>query len=307
MTTISHHDEQWTFFNNGPVTTTFTPAPTCLGTAEILLGTIGSENPYIMYSVQCDTTSFPNCVPTATATPSLAPEDDWSASVGSYYSPGLYCPSGWATVGQAGRDGDKPYTTSGAMSWGAKDRTPYFDYMPTLLAKNLQPSETVALCCPSGYTADILGGCYNTVPSYTPTQACAIDDTTIPVVGLSTAAITTDGTVTEKLATTRGLFTSQETYSVTWGSGARLADYLTPFHYVTAVTLIHHESDIPATSSAKDTSAGAPESTSSNAGAAATTSNAAARTGSQMGKWHGSTVFLGGSLAAAVLGAAIIL
>lgn len=67
--------------------------------------------------------------------------------MGNYHSPGLYCPSGWETVGVAGRDGDKAYTTSGAMIYGTSHWIPDFDYMPTLLAKNLKPSETVALCC----------------------------------------------------------------------------------------------------------------------------------------------------------------
>lgn len=148
MTVAPHGHEPWTFWNNGPVTTTFTPAPTCLGTDQILLGTIGTDNPYIMYSVQCDTTSFANCVPSATTTPFSSTDVEWASSVGSYYSPGLYCPSGWETVAQAGRDGDKSYTTSGAMSFASKERVPYFDYMPTLLASILQPSETVVLCCP---------------------------------------------------------------------------------------------------------------------------------------------------------------
>lgn len=150
MTTLSVGGGSWTFHNYGPVTTTYTPAPSCSATDRIVLGTIDSDDfPRFMYNVQCEATSYSDCVPSATATPSVTiDKDDWTASVGNYYSPGLYCPSGWSTVGQAGRDGNKPYTTSGVMSFGASDRVPYFDYMPTLLARNLQPSESVALCCP---------------------------------------------------------------------------------------------------------------------------------------------------------------
>jgi hypothetical protein len=155
MTTISVNDGSWTFFNYGPLTTTFTPAPSCTGTAHTELGTISDGFAHGMYSVQCETTEWPECSPPATTTPPPAPtgdvtldDDPWTSSVGNYYSPGLICPSGWETVGQAARDGDKPYTTSGAMSFGASTWVPSFPYMPTLLAKNLKPSETVALCCP---------------------------------------------------------------------------------------------------------------------------------------------------------------
>lgn len=49
----------------------------------------------------------------------------------------------------AGRDGDKPCTTSGVMSsYGTSHWIPDFNYEPSLLAKILKPSETVALCCP---------------------------------------------------------------------------------------------------------------------------------------------------------------
>lgn len=144
----------WTFHNYGPLTTTFTPAPTCSGTSHINLGTIDDGFPYIVHSVQCETTTWPDCEPPSTITPmptaapSDADDDPWTSSVGHYYSPGLYCPSGWETVGLAGRDGDKSYTTSGVMSYGTSHWFPDFDYLPTLLAKSLRPSETVAMCCP---------------------------------------------------------------------------------------------------------------------------------------------------------------
>lgn len=156
MTTIAVvNDVSWTFHNYGPLTATFTPAPSCSDTSHINFGTFDDDNfVALSYSVQCKTTAWPDCAPPSTVTPSPTTfpsdgdEDPWIASVGNYYSPGLYCPSGWETVGVAGRDGDKAYTTSGAMSYGTSHWIPDFDYMPTLLAKNLKPSETVALCCP---------------------------------------------------------------------------------------------------------------------------------------------------------------
>ncbi|KAJ5190322.1 uncharacterized protein N7498_009307 [Penicillium cinerascens] len=306
MTTLSAGGGSWTFYNYGPLTTTYTPAPSCSATDRIFLGTIDSDGlPYLTYNVQCETTWFSDCVPSATATPSVT-SDGWRASVGNYYSPGLYCPSGWETVGQAARDGNKPYTTSGVMSFGASDRALYlsYDYIPTLLAKNLQPSETVALCCPSGYTAEIAGGCFTTVPSYTPTQVCDVYESSISAIGSSTSIYTTDGTKTEEIVTTLTTGMSLVTHSESWTPGDGFAEYYTPIRYITGVTLIHRENDVQATGSNTATATATRESTAT--GTAASTSNAAARSGPRASSWSGFGAVFGISLASAALGAAII-
>lgn len=105
--------------------------------------------PYHAYTVQCTKEDFPECVPTATVTVTTSTKK-YGGGVGAYYSPGLYCPSGWKTVGMAARDEKKDLTMSGAVTvetgygypWG------WEDYAPTLLADLLEPSQTLALCCP---------------------------------------------------------------------------------------------------------------------------------------------------------------
>jgi hypothetical protein len=72
-------------------------------------------------------------------------EKEWVASVG-YYSPGLYCPSGWETIGMAARDG-KSLSTSGFLTTSVK-KIPSYEEPVTLLASLLEPSQTLALCCP---------------------------------------------------------------------------------------------------------------------------------------------------------------
>ncbi|OOQ88766.1 hypothetical protein PEBR_11350 [Penicillium brasilianum] len=320
MTTVAVvNDASWTFHNYGPLTTTFTPAPSCSGTSHIGLGTIKDDIfAYEYYNVQCETTAWPDCAPPSTVTPSpttsLADgyDDTWTASVGNYYSPGLYCPSGWETVGLAGRDGDEAYTTSGAMSYGTSHWTPDFDYMPTLLAKNLKPSETVALCCPSGFTANPLGDCFTTVPSYTPTSVCYVYEDILRSVDRSTSVYTTDGTKIVTVVTTTTTIDSISTESRVVDNGERFKERYTPIISVSAVTLIHHESDVVATGktgTAAATAAGSSTvvATGTATGTAATTSNAAVRFGPRVSSWNGFGAVLGVSLAAAALGAATVL
>lgn len=137
----------YTFQNYGPLTTMYTPPPSCTATHRMIFGTmVQDDHPRGWYSMDCASTKYSDCIPTPTAKPMTPAEGH--RPIGSYYSPGIYCPSGWETVAQAARDGDKPPTTSGAMSLGASLTFPYFPYMPALLARSLQPSETIALCCP---------------------------------------------------------------------------------------------------------------------------------------------------------------
>lgn len=323
MTTIPTNGGFYTFQNYGPLTTTYTPAPSCTATDRIILGTLNEDNfPYQMYKVNCATAEYSDCMPSPTPTPTTSPNyDDW-IGFGTYYSPGLYCPSGWVTVAQAARDGDKPYTTSGAMSIATVERIPYFPYIPTMLASALQPSETVALCCPryiispsllgfihlltpfSGYTADILGGCWDTVPSYKITQVCELYDHTSYAYSTSTKIYTTDGTkTTEKHIVSTPTFSTTSTHVESLPAGEEYSGFLTPYSYVSAVTLIHRESDVQATGTGASSVTATADATTT--GSAGSTSNSAQRLRPGSSSWEFGVV-LGISAAAVAMGAAII-
>lgn len=142
-----------TWQNYGPLTTTYTPEPSCTATDRLFIGPRVEEDgdhPSLWYSLDCEPTSteYSDCIPTPTTTP-MSMAEGQRIPIGTYYSPGIQCPSGWETIGQAARDGDKPPTTSGAMSFGATPTSfPYYGYEPAILARSLQPSETIVLCCP---------------------------------------------------------------------------------------------------------------------------------------------------------------
>lgn len=147
MTTASVYDGWWTFSNYGPITTTFTPAPSCTATDRLTLAVIYGDETRGQLQVGCPTpTSDWDCLPPGTTTSAAwYDEKKWIGAAG-YYSPGLYCPSGWETIGMAAR-GDKSLSTSGFLST-LVDKIPYFEEPATLLASVLQPSQTMALCCP---------------------------------------------------------------------------------------------------------------------------------------------------------------
>ena len=98
-----------TFSNWGPITTTFTPPASCVtGTNNILVAyTIPSFD--TAFDTQCSSIGGWDCIPTGTdskaaITGTIFDPNPTGEFQENYYSPGLYCPAGWATVGIAARD-----------------------------------------------------------------------------------------------------------------------------------------------------------------------------------------------------------
>ncbi|KAJ5630225.1 uncharacterized protein N7484_010325 [Penicillium longicatenatum] len=147
----------YTFDNWGPVTTTFTPPATCAtSTTNIRIGpTQNGSAPYFLYAQQCSTIGYWDCMPTgieskAVITASTFHSNPTDAFRPMYFSPGLYCPSGWATVGLAAR-GESTLSGSGILSTASpiyNPDIPEFENPATLIMSLLDPSETVAMCCP---------------------------------------------------------------------------------------------------------------------------------------------------------------
>lgn len=153
LPTASVGDGWYTFQNLGPATETFTPAPSCSATDGLQIGVIRSNFPEIAWHVQCSTTGYDGCLPPSTTTTAPATTSTGYEEIvgsGAYYSPGLVCPSGWATVGLAARDANQTLSYSGIMV--PTTTTAKYQYQraneATILANVLEASETMALCCP---------------------------------------------------------------------------------------------------------------------------------------------------------------
>ncbi|KAJ5739914.1 hypothetical protein N7533_012698 [Penicillium manginii] len=109
----------FTFENWGPVTTTFTPPSSCITASnKIEVGPrpsathSGPNKPIYAYNLQCETIGGWECYPSATVEASTTPDTNPTQFFrANYYSPGLYCPHDWVTVGLASWDGDADSTS----------------------------------------------------------------------------------------------------------------------------------------------------------------------------------------------------
>lgn len=199
-----------------------------------------------MYDWLCAPTGTITSLPKAYTALELNPKDGYQ---GNYFSPGLYCPSGWATVGIASRDGHRPVNSSGVVSPTMPVPTSVTVPLPNL-AENafmqlLEPSETAVWCCPSSMTGNMMIGCYSTLPDYKVSTACEVvmpgDDFSI----ISTTYLF-DGTMVtgalETITATHPMSTHQFTLTGTATSGIA-AVTVAPF-----VTLVHKPTDIASSS-----------------------------------------------------------
>ena len=145
--------EGYTFTNWGPLTTTFTAPTNCATeTGNYMIG-LNTTAPVWEYAIQCSTSGYSDCVPSGTVSHSATSNDNpKTIDSRAYLSPGLYCPSGWATKGIAVRDADKSLSSSGVLSSSTTVSMPTFlpqwQNPATLLMDLLNPSETLVMCCP---------------------------------------------------------------------------------------------------------------------------------------------------------------
>lgn len=170
----------------------------------------------------------------------------------------------------------------------------------------------------SGFTADPNGGCFQAVPTYTPSTVCDVYEDTTHRVSKTTSTYTTDGSTIKEIIRSTSTIRTTETYYATLTGDDDYREFITPIMFVSAVTLIHHESDLSGTAAKTTTGASAVTSPGSGVasgtgkptgptGTAASTSNAAVRLAARGSSWNGFGAVLGVSLAATALGAAIVL
>lgn len=146
----------FTFENWGPVTTTFTPPSSCITASnKIEVGPrpsathSGPNKPIYAYNLQCETIGGWECYPSATVEASTTPDTNPTQFFrANYYSPGLYCPHEWVTVGLASWDGDGDRTS--LVTSGIFVPTTTAEIVPRgeAFLGILGTSETAVACCP---------------------------------------------------------------------------------------------------------------------------------------------------------------
>ncbi|KAJ5971468.1 uncharacterized protein N7479_001386 [Penicillium vulpinum] len=308
----------YTFNNWGPLTTTFTAPASCATFNDYI---IRSKEPIVLsqFAAQCSTIGYyHDCIPTGTTSlPTSQSIDPYTMYDQAYYSPGLHCPSGWKTVGVAARDGDKSVSSSGVLSVASPTETitgtvdiPKQLNPVTLLGKVLDPSETLVICCPSSMTADLdVGGCYSTASAYKPSIGCAAN---LPIsdFGTSTKTHVVNGTTSTELLLS--LTSSHPMTAVTTTFAASDVNDYIALSVLPMIPLVHHQSDLKdlnetGTSGAGSTKTGSITAASTTAPSTSTsTPNSAARIAPRVNLLNGLGSVLTVSLAASVLGAAVI-
>ena len=145
----------YSLINIGPLTTTFT-APASCSTAYQTYIVSASDPSLFLYGAQCDWLPPADCNPSGSAIRSIVSSaEDGSPTAGNiivYNSPGLVCPSGWATVGVAAKLNPTSSSISGVFNLSGAIPTDgnyeFFEpYLDIVLAA-LDPSETAVVCCP---------------------------------------------------------------------------------------------------------------------------------------------------------------
>ncbi len=145
----------YTFSNLGPLTTTFSAAASCAtGTdhaAVALVSTPGPE-PLLDFSLDCSVRPLGSCFPSGPGVDSFASEVQTNPAAATriqYFSPGLICPSNWATIGTVGRaTGIGGYTSTGVFTAPTPAPTQLFNPSLNILYNAIDPGETAVACCP---------------------------------------------------------------------------------------------------------------------------------------------------------------
>ncbi|OAA35917.1 hypothetical protein NOR_07725 [Metarhizium rileyi] len=147
--------------NAGPLTTRFTPAPSCTtAKPNVFIQTELGETRGLYGFPSCSLPKYEGCLPSGKKFDELNHQLSVSPHNGNlvYHSPGLRCPSGWKRVGtvQGGAehatDPDGIFTeiTSTALPNGIPHHIPRLE----AFADILDPSETMVWCCPRGFKAN---------------------------------------------------------------------------------------------------------------------------------------------------------
>ena len=148
-----------TITNFGPLTTTYTPPPSCTaGTTDHLLYAISNATTILHGSPTCDHDPVGDCVPEGSSYDVLASKIShaWDLGFFNYHSPGVHCPKGWTTAAVLENgEGAASEVKSGVFTnTDTQFETPSDPDAPSVLGPNeiwprlLEPSETLVYCCP---------------------------------------------------------------------------------------------------------------------------------------------------------------
>ncbi|CVK94564.1 uncharacterized protein FMAN_03613 [Fusarium mangiferae] len=250
---------QATITNFGPLTTTHTAPASCATEPNHLYFAAETDKPeYLWAYPTCTMQLYGKCIPSGDQYDHLITATyakTFDIGFYHYYSPGLYCPSNWTTVGKYVKGTGSAAQISGALTKTESEPVPQrwelgrpFHADPSSVWNEaLDPSETLAVCCPSEYTLDFNGNCYSVLgdaSSYGYSEICGfvIPTTAVPLTSTISGRTVHKFTGPVPVATfTRDMQTGEL-------KGGSLVVSRVP-----AVALIHQEADFTKASGDDDT------------------------------------------------------
>ncbi|KAF4994095.1 hypothetical protein FGRMN_6010 [Fusarium graminum] len=209
-----------TLTNFGPLTTTYTAPSSCLtATTDHIVYALENTIQAVVGSPKCDADPYGGCIPSGSVLDSML-DNNFGRQSGQgfqyYYSPGVYCPHGWTTAAVLAH-GPKTDSEERSGFFTATPRTGWSD--PVGMRQDeywlniLEPSETVAFCCPSGWTGIADGNCRTSI---TPFASSEYSDSCNELVPESVEVVATVHTVDgEPWSKTQGILSAlPQTWSV---------------------------------------------------------------------------------------------
>ncbi|KHN98429.1 uncharacterized protein MAM_03553 [Metarhizium album ARSEF 1941] len=148
--------------NIGPLTTRFTPAPSCATTTpNVFIETQLADTRGLYGFPSCSLPKYEGCLPYGKELDELYRQLSATPHNGDlvYHSPGLRCPSGWNRVGVV-HGGTKPPTELEGVFTEIMTAFPSPNGVPKPIPRLeayvdvLGPSETMVWCCPKGFQAN---------------------------------------------------------------------------------------------------------------------------------------------------------
>ncbi|KAG8353900.1 hypothetical protein FVEN_g8248 [Fusarium venenatum] len=166
--------------NLGPLTTTYTAPSSCATNLNHPVFVDATSHHVVVAVPSCSWPTYGDCIPSAKGW-ELTDQQTTTFYQGTsvFYSPGLACPYDWKTVGLLAHTESGKFSASGALTstTSGVDGFPELIH-PTEYWKNmLDESETLAYCCPSGFSGNVYGDCVSTlgpVSSYTYSEYCQV-------------------------------------------------------------------------------------------------------------------------------------
>jgi hypothetical protein len=145
----------YTLTNIGPLTTTFTAPASCATAYQIRIAPVDDPANFLGLAADCNYLAPDDCHPYGSVLNSIVSSarvaNPISANILEYQSPGLVCPSGWATVGAATKLSPTSTSISGALNVSGEVPNNVSEFFPPYLdvfLDALDPSETAIACCP---------------------------------------------------------------------------------------------------------------------------------------------------------------